>query len=95
MRVSAALLPTQGLAPAAYTVNLWPRGGAGDNSQLFSPLTGWPAVQVPMGYTRGVLPAGLTLFGRAWSEPTLLRFAYAYEQATWHRRPPASAPPLR
>jgi Asp-tRNA(Asn)/Glu-tRNA(Gln) amidotransferase A subunit family amidase len=44
---------------------------AGDNSQLFAPLTGWPAVQVPMGYTRGVLPAGLTLFGRAWSEPTL------------------------
>jgi Asp-tRNA(Asn)/Glu-tRNA(Gln) amidotransferase A subunit family amidase len=68
---------------------------AGDNSQVFAPLTGWPAVQVPMGYTRGELPAGLTLFGRAWSEPTLFRLAYAYEQATRHRRPPASAPPLR
>jgi Asp-tRNA(Asn)/Glu-tRNA(Gln) amidotransferase A subunit family amidase len=68
----------------------------GDNSQLFSPSTGWPAIQVPMGYTRGgVLPAGLTFFGRAWSEPTLIRLAYAYEQATHHRRPPTTTPPLR
>jgi len=68
----------------------------GDNSQFFSPTTGFPAVNVPMGYTRGgVLPAGLTLFGRAWSEPTLFRLAYAYEQATRHRRAPVSTPPLR
>ena len=67
----------------------------GDNSQVFSPLTGWPAVQVPMGYTRGVLPAGMTILVRAWSEPTLFRFAYAYEQATHHRRPPPSVPALR
>jgi Asp-tRNA(Asn)/Glu-tRNA(Gln) amidotransferase A subunit family amidase len=68
---------------------------AGDNSQLFSPSTGFPAMTVPMGYTRGELPAGVTLFGRAWSEPTLVALAYSYEQATRHRRPPASAPPLR
>jgi Asp-tRNA(Asn)/Glu-tRNA(Gln) amidotransferase A subunit family amidase len=62
---------------------------AGDNSQFFSPTTGYPAVQVPMGYTRGGrLPAGMTFFGRAWSEATLLKLAYAYEQATHHRRPP-------
>ncbi|HEY2376916.1 MAG TPA: amidase family protein [Gemmatimonadaceae bacterium] len=67
----------------------------GDNSQVFSPSTGWPAITVPMGYTRGTLPAGMTLFGRAWSEPVLIRLAYAYEQATHHRRPPASTPPLR
>jgi Asp-tRNA(Asn)/Glu-tRNA(Gln) amidotransferase A subunit family amidase len=67
----------------------------GDNSQVFSPTTGWPAIQVPMGYTRGTLPAGITFFGRAWSEPTLIKLAYAYEQATHHRRPPASTPPLR
>ncbi len=67
----------------------------GDNSQFFSPTTGFPSVQVPMGYTRGVLPAGLTFFGRAWSEGTLIKLAYAYEQATRHRRPPASTPPLR
>lgn len=68
---------------------------AGDNSQLFSPSTGWPAITVPMGYTRGALPAGMTFFGRAWSEPVLIRLAYGYEQATHHRRPPATTPPLR
>jgi len=68
----------------------------GDNSQFFSPTTGFPAISVPMGYTRGGrLPAGITFFGRAWSEPVLVRLAYAYEQATRHRRPPESAPPIR
>ncbi|MGD9902867.1 MAG: amidase family protein [Vicinamibacterales bacterium] len=68
----------------------------GDNSQFFSPTTGFPSVQVPMGYTRGeVLPAGITFFGRPWSESTLLGAAYAYEQATRHRHAPASTPPLR
>jgi Asp-tRNA(Asn)/Glu-tRNA(Gln) amidotransferase A subunit family amidase len=67
----------------------------GDNSQFFSPTTGFPAINVPMGYTRGVLPAGITFLGRAWDEATLIRLAYAYEQATRHRRPPPSAPPLR
>lgn len=60
----------------------------GDNSQVFSPLTGFPAITVPMGYTRGVLPAGVTFLGRAWSEGTLIRLAYGYEQATHHRRVP-------
>jgi len=60
----------------------------GDNSQLFAPSTGFPAITVPMGYTQGTLPAGLQIFGRPWSEATLLRLAYAYEQATHHRRPP-------
>lgn len=68
---------------------------AGDNSQLFSPSTGFPAINLPMGYTRGgVLPAGIQFFGRPWSEATLIRLAYAYEQATHHRRSPASVPPL-
>jgi len=67
----------------------------GDNNQLFSPSTGFPAITVPMGYTRGLLPAGLQFFGRPWDESTLIRLAYGYEQATRHRRPPASTPPLR
>jgi Asp-tRNA(Asn)/Glu-tRNA(Gln) amidotransferase A subunit family amidase len=68
----------------------------GDNSQFFSPTTGFPSINVPMGYLRGgVLPAGVTFFGRPWSEPTLIRLAYAYEQATRHRRPPTTTPPLR
>ena len=62
----------------------------GDNNQVFAPTTGFPAMTVPMGFTRdGTLPAGLQFLGRARSEPTLLRLAYAYEHATHHRRPPA------
>ena len=69
---------------------------AGDNSQFFSPTTGFPAINVPMGFTRGgTLPAGMTIFGRAWSEATLIKFAYSYQNATHRRRPPASTPPLR
>jgi amidase len=64
----------------------------GDNSQLFSPMTGFPAITVPMGYTRTTLPAGITFFGRAWSEPALIKLAYAYEQSTKHRRAPRSTP---
>ena len=67
----------------------------GDNNQLLAPSTGFPAITVPMGYTNGdMLPAGLQFFGRAWSEATLIRLAYAYEQASHHRRPPRATPPL-
>jgi amidase len=69
---------------------------AGDNSQFFSPTTGFPAINVPMGFTRGgTLPAGMTIYGRAWSESTLIKFAYAFEQATHIRHAPSSTPPLR
>jgi Asp-tRNA(Asn)/Glu-tRNA(Gln) amidotransferase A subunit family amidase len=69
---------------------------AGDNSQFYSPTTGFHAVNVPMGFSRGgTLPIGMTIFGRAWSEPELIKLAYAYEQATHHRRAPSTTPPLR
>ncbi|WP_164156542.1 amidase [Sandarakinorhabdus rubra] len=68
----------------------------GDNSQVFAPITGFPAVNVPMGHSRGgLLPVGITFLGRPWADVDLIRFAYAYEQATRHRRPPPSTPPLR
>ena len=54
-------------------------------------VAGYPHITVPMGYFRG-LPLGISFFGRAWSEPTLIKLAYAYEQATKHRRPPTFAP---
>ena len=67
----------------------------GDNSQYPAPPTGFPALTVPMGFViDGTLPAGLQIFGDAWSEPLLIRIAYAYEQATGHRKPPPTAPPL-
>jgi Asp-tRNA(Asn)/Glu-tRNA(Gln) amidotransferase A subunit family amidase len=69
---------------------------AGDNSQVYAPTTGFPAITVPMGFTRGAtLPAGLTIFGRPWDEGRLFAFAYAYEQATHHRKPPPTTPPLQ
>jgi amidase len=40
-------------------------------------------------------PSGLQIIGRPWSEPTLIEIAYAYEQATRHRVPPGTVPPLR
>jgi len=67
----------------------------GDNSQVFSPATGFPAITVPMGYTRGLLPAGLQLLARPFAEATLFRLAYSYEEGTRHRRPPPTVPPLR
>jgi Asp-tRNA(Asn)/Glu-tRNA(Gln) amidotransferase A subunit family amidase len=52
------------------------------------------SMTVPAGFTRDKLPVGITFFGRPYSEPTLLRLAYAYEQATHHRVPPAATPAL-
>jgi amidase len=66
----------------------------GNNSPRISPPTGFPAVTVPMGFVHGSLPAGLQILGRPWSEATLIKISYAYEQATRHRRPPASTPML-
>jgi Asp-tRNA(Asn)/Glu-tRNA(Gln) amidotransferase A subunit family amidase len=67
---------------------------AGDNSQILSPQTGFPAITVPMGFTHGSLPAGLTLLGRSFSEPMLIKLAYAYEQATKHRKAPDGFGPI-
>jgi len=61
---------------------------AGDNSQLIPPHTGMPAISVPMGFTYHNLPAGLQIVARLFAEPGLIKVAFAYEQATHHRRPP-------
>ncbi len=64
----------------------------GSNCQLAA-KSGLPAISLPAGFTDDGLPVGLELLGRPWTEPTLLGMAYAFEQATGHRRPPPLASP--
>jgi Asp-tRNA(Asn)/Glu-tRNA(Gln) amidotransferase A subunit family amidase len=52
------------------------------------------SMTVPSGFTTDNLPVGITFFGKPYSEPELIKLAYAYEQATHHRKPPKSVPPV-
>jgi amidase len=56
-------------------------------SSTMAAVAGYPSITVPAGFVFG-LPVGISFFGRAWSEPTLLKFAYAFEQASHSRKPP-------
>ncbi len=53
-----------------------------------------PTITVPAGFTGDNIPAGISFLGRPYSEGTLIKLAYAYEQATGHRKPPTSTPSL-
>ena len=70
---------------------------AGDHfeggSSTAAAVAGYPNISVPAGYVYG-LPVGISFFGRAWSEPVLIRIAYAYEQASKNRKPPQFIPTL-
>ncbi|SNR42690.1 amidase family protein [Hymenobacter mucosus] len=90
-QVSALIYPTWNNPPAKVGDF---KGYKGDNSQLIAPHTGQPAFTVPMGFTYDNLPAGLQLLGRPFDEPTLIKYTYAYEQATKHRKAPALFPAL-
>jgi amidase len=56
-----------------------------------SAVAGYPHITVPAGYVFG-MPVGISFFGRAWSEPALIKVAYAFEQATKARRAPQFLP---
>ena len=62
-------------------------GGGGGGCSTPPAMAAYPNMSVPMGFIRG-LPVGMSLCGRAWSEATLIRLAYSFEQATNVRRPP-------
>jgi amidase len=87
-KLDALVAPTGG---PAWLIDLVNGDSSFANSSAPSTVTsvaGYPHITVPAGNERG-LPVGISFFGRAWSEPTLLKLAYAYEQATKHRKPPA------
>jgi amidase len=67
---------------------------AGPSATNLANISGFPDIQVPAGFTSDGLPTTISFLGRDYSEPTLLGFAYAYEQATLHRSPPPLFPPL-
>jgi len=91
-KVDAIVYPTWSNPPRKVGDTKTP---AGDNSQVLSPQSGFPAITVPIGFTYDVLPAGLTFLGKLFDEPTLIKYAYAYEQATKHRHPPEKFPALK
>jgi amidase len=84
-RLDAIVAPTTG--PAWLTDHVVGDRFDGGSSAGPAAIAGYPDITVPMGFVSG-LPVGISFFGRAWSEPVLLRIAYAYEQATKRRQPP-------
>jgi Asp-tRNA(Asn)/Glu-tRNA(Gln) amidotransferase A subunit family amidase len=70
--------------------------GVGDlgNNRRLAPLIAFPALSVPAGFTPEGLPVGIEFLGRQFSEGRLLTLGYAFEQATHHRRPPMTTPPV-
>lgn len=67
--------------------------GAGGSLTSIASTLRWPAIVVPAGFAEGI-PFGLQIVDREWSEARLIQYAYAFEQATRHRRPPPTVPPL-
>jgi amidase len=89
-RLDAIIAPTGG---PAWTID-WVNGDhfSGGSSSPAA-CAGYPAITVPAGFVHG-LPVGITFMGGAWSEPMLIRLAFAFEQATKHRKMPQFLPSL-
>jgi amidase len=87
-RLDALVAPTTGPAWLTDLVNGDHFAGS---SSTPAAVAGYPSITVPAGYV-DELPVGISFIGRAWSEARLIALAYAYEQATKHRRPPRFRP---
>ena len=87
-RLDAIVAPTNGPPAPIDFVN---GEGGSVSSSTVAAVAGYPSVTVPAGYTFG-LPVGISFFGRPWSEGTLIRAAYGFEQATKHRVKPGFTP---
>ena len=88
-QLDALVAPTGGPPSLIDLVNGDPGGGGSFSSP--AAVAGYPHVTVPMGYVAG-LPVGLSFVGRPWSEAALIKFAFAFEQATKARRSPRFLP---
>jgi len=89
-QLDAIVGPTGG---PAWTTDLINGDHFGGSSSAYPAVSGYPNITVPAGDVHG-LPVGLSFFGRAWSEPTLLRIAFGFEQTTQARRVPRFLPTL-
>jgi amidase len=87
-KLDAIVAPTGG---PAWMTDLVDGDHFGGGMSTPPAVAGYPHVTVPAGYVFG-LPVGISFVGRAWSEPTLIRLAYAFEQATRARRMPRLLP---
>src|ERR1700691_3683574 len=83
-RLDALVAPTAG---PTWLIDLIDGDHDTGGSSSLAAVAGYPNINVPMGFVRG-LPVGISFFGRAWSEPTLIKIAYAFEQAARGRKPP-------
>ncbi len=83
-KLDAIVAPTAG--PACLTDLLNGDHFTGGSSNAAA-VAGCPNINVPAGFIHG-MPVGISFFGKAWSEPTLIKLAYAFEQATRVRKPP-------
>ena len=92
-KLDAIVYPTSSRRPGLIAETGGPpSGGAAPSAMNIANLTGFPDLIVPAGFTGDNLPVGLSFFGRAFSEPTLLALGYSFEQATHARRLPIHAP---
>jgi amidase len=89
--LDAIMAPTAG---PAWLTDLANGDHAAGGSSNAAAVAGYPDVTVPAGFVFG-LPVGISFFGRAWSEPTLLKIAYGFEQTIQARRPPRFIPRLK